>query len=480
MRVELFDIEEYIRINHLQEVKNASLFDRTGGPNPEGLVSNEIFGSTPRDRRETFAYINLHNHYLHPHVYKAIMRMFRNIEHIVAGVKYYKIDKDGILRQDDEEGETGIEFLYDNWEKIKWTRNEGFSRRNEIIDLITKHKKNEIFVQYFPVCPAYYRDVKTKNNGSGETDDVNRMYSKLIRYSSLIENKSMFSFQFNNTNLAIQNTLVDIYNYFKEKLQKKNGLIRRSLLGKNVDYCARTVITAAVYNANTPEETEVSYEYSSVPISQLCTLLYPFIVKYVTDFFQIEVIDRETSLPVYDPSTDTLVDTLKLDNPIYYFDDRYIKKMIDNYQKDPESRFTKIKLPVLGTDKNYYLAFSGKRYSPDSKDEMASIVNRPMTYTDILYLACMDVTKNKCILGTRYPILDEFGTFVTKIRVSSTTETVPMIVNGTLYKNYPLIDFNVPHEQVGAKFIDTFRFSNSYLKGLDETHQSLTVEYKPL
>ena len=467
MKVELFDVEEYIRINHIEEVKNASLFDRTGGPHPEGLVSNEIFGTTPRDRRETFAYINLHNHYLHPHVYKAIMKMFRNIEHIVAGVKYYSIDKDGVLRQDEENGETGIEFLYDNWEKIKWQRTEGFSRRNEIIDLITKHKKNEIFLQYFPVCPAYYRDIKTKANGSGETDDVNRMYAKLIRYSSLIENKSMFSFQFNNTNLSIQTTLVDIYNYFKEKLQKKNGLIRRSLMGKSIDYCVRTVITAANYHADSYEDSEVSYEYSSLPISQICTLLYPFIVRYVTEFFQMEVIDRETSIPVYDSSTDSIVENIKLDNPVYYFDDRYIKKMIDSYQKDPESRFTKIKLPVLDSTKNYYLAFSGKRYNSESKDEMASIVLRPMTYTDILYIACLDVTKNKCCLGTRYPILDEFGTFVTKIRVSSTTKTIPMIINGTLYKEYPLIDFSIPKEKVGANFIDTFRFSNSYLKGLD-------------
>jgi hypothetical protein len=67
---------------------------------------------------------------------------------------------------------------------------------------------------------------------------------------------------------------------------------------------------------------------------------------------------------------------------------------------------------------------------------------------------------------TRYPILDNFGIFLARIRVSSTLQTIPMEVNGVVYKWYPLIDLNMSKEAVGNNFVDTTRFSNSYLDGL--------------
>jgi hypothetical protein len=109
---------------------------------------------------------------------------------------------------------------------------------------------------------------------------------------------------------------------------------------------------------------------------------------------------------------------------------------------------------------------------------MSSIVNRPMTYTDILYLACMDVTKNKCILGTRYPILDEFGTFVTKIRVSSTTETVPMIVNGTFFKLYPKIRIEDINQDTSNKFVDVALPNNVRLDSIGGDFDGDTVSSK--
>lgn len=476
MRIGLFDYKEFIDLNHLSEVTSPSLYERNSLPHPNGLISNEIFGISTKSRKETFAYIDLHNYYFTPHVYSRLLRIFRNIDNIVAGTDRYSIDKDGHLVKDPE-GETGIEFLYNNWEKIKWEKNEGHGLHNEVVDLITKHKKNEIFTHYEIVLPAYYRDIKTKRNGSGETDDINKLYSKLIRYSSLIESQYLFDFNFHNTNWNIQHTLVDIYIYFRDKIKGKNGLMRKYLLGKNVDYCTRTVITAETFHDDRPDEMEISYEYSSVPISQACVLCYPFVVKYVTDFFKRELDDNKNSKIVYDPETDTVTDVKELDSPISFFNDRYIKKMIDTFIKDPESRFDKIEVPVKNTNKKMYLAFTGIRYTGSTSAELSSISNRPMCWTDLLYLACCDVTKDKHIIGTRYPILDEFASFVTKIRISSTIKTVPMLIDGQLYKYYPLIDYFIPTERIGSYFIDSVRFSNSYLTGLDKL---ISVEDKPL
>ena len=88
LRLDLFDIKEFIEINKLQEVTSAVLFQRGDVPHPNGLVSNEIFGITTKSRKETFAYINLYGHFFHPHVMKAIRRLFRNIDKIINGEIY--------------------------------------------------------------------------------------------------------------------------------------------------------------------------------------------------------------------------------------------------------------------------------------------------------------------------------------------------------------------------------------------------------
>ena len=118
MRIDLFNFEEFIDINKLQEVTSAVLFQRGDVPHPNGLISNEIFGITTRSRKETFAYINLHNNFFHPHIYKVLRRLFRNIDKIVNGESYYSINEDGYLVLDEANGDTGIDFLYDNWDKI--------------------------------------------------------------------------------------------------------------------------------------------------------------------------------------------------------------------------------------------------------------------------------------------------------------------------------------------------------------------------
>ena len=469
MKIDLFDVKEFIDINHLQEITSPILFQRGDIPHPNGLVSNEIFGVTTKSRRETYAYIDLHGHFFHPHVYKAIRRMFRNIDKIVNGESYYIIDQNGQLRLDDN-GETGIEFLYNNWEKIKWNpeSQDGNTKgmRSERVSLIENNKKNEIFMRYQIVIPAFYRDIKSGGSGGGETDDINNLYAKLIRLATLIKNQNMFDFQFHSTNYNIQTTIIDIYDYFKHKLEKKRGLIRKYLMGKNVDYCTRTVITAPTFHANRPEDLFTDFLYSSIPVAQVCSLAYPFVMHWIKSFFEREVIDTQHAKILYNPSTDEVVKTEKILNPESYFSDKYIKKMIDTFIKDPESRFTPIEVPTSGTHK-MYLAFSGKRMDSSNTAELSAIVNRPMTYTDLLYMACEEVVRDKHTLITRYPLNDEFGVFVSRIRVSSTTKTMPMLVNGYLYQWYPCVDLSLNVNNVPGQFIDACQFSNSYLPGIE-------------
>ena len=268
--------------------------------------------------------------------------MFRNIDKIINGEQYYSINENGNLVLD-ENGYSGINFLYDNWEKINWdaptsnpTSLNTNGMRNERIEMLTNRSKDELFMQYQIVIPAFYRDIRTSSdNNGGETDDINNLYAKLIRLSTLIENQDMFDFQFESTNYNIQNTIVAIYDYFKRKLEKKSGLIRKYLMGKNCDYCTRTVITAPTFHADTPKDLFTDFRYTTIPISQICSLAYPFVMKYVKDFFEREIIDNKEAKILYDPQTDSIVKTVKIKDPESYFSDKFIKKMMDNFIKDP-------------------------------------------------------------------------------------------------------------------------------------------------
>ena len=291
-------------------------------------------------------------------------------------------------------------------------------------------------------------------------------FVKYVQKLMYEQESGLFDFRFNQTILNMQELLVSIYDYFKTKLEKKNGMLRRYLLGKNVDYCTRSVITAPQFHASTPDDLFVDFRHAAIPISQVCSLCHPYIVKWVKEFFDREVFSMKDSMMVYDPIADTSTLT-KLDRPESVFNDKWIKKMIDTYIRDPESRFNTIELPVLNTTKKHYLHFTGRRFDVTNKSEISELVNRPATWTDILYQASVDVTKDKHCMVTRYPLLDEFGIFIARIRVASTTKTTPITIGNTLYKWYPVIDVDTPKEKLATNFNDSLQFSNSYLPGLD-------------
>ena len=464
MNIDIFNVDEFVEINHLKEITSPIMFQRGDIPDPNGLISNQIFGFSIKDRKNNFAYIDLHGHFLHPHIYKVFKRFFRNIENLINGSYHYRIEKDGTLIRDEEIGETGIEFLYENWDKIDWQKSEDSGMRNERIDLITKSKKEEIFWDKLIVIPAFYRDVKSNSHGGGETIELNTFYQKVIRISIALKERNMFDFAFHSINANMQNALVDVYDYFKLKIEKKTGLFRKYLMGKNVDYCTRTVISGPTFHANSPKDMVIDFDHCGIPISQCISLAQPFILRWVKNFFEQNVFGIQ--LHVYDRKNGTVSDEpVMLKNPEAYFTDKFFLKKFNQYVRDPESRFNPIEIP-MGDGTIKYMAFSGKKLRAADSDEVSPTINRYMTWTDLFYLASYDTCQKKHVMVTRYPVSDKYGVFMAKIRVISTQETEIIQVGSTIYNHYPHIDLNMPPEDIAASFIDSCQFSNSYLKGI--------------
>jgi len=481
MIIDLYDVEEFIKVNDLKEVTDPMLFIRGSVPTPGGLISTEIFGVSVKERKRTFAYISLNDYYLNPFIYKLLKRMNKNFSHLVNGTKKFVITN-GQLVVDEEKGQTGIQFLYDNWEKLNFEKNNSMMR-GERIDVLKAYKKNVIFTKYWVVIPAFYRDVNFQNTSKGKApsrDELNEKYTKLIRLCSITKNTNTFDFVLETTKASIQEQLVDIYDFIKGKIERKEGLIRKNLLGRSEDYGSRSVISAPTFHAERPEDMRVDFYHTGVPLAQCCSLFTPFIVAWVKNFFRREFEQTGNKYPVR--KTDGSLEFVELDDPEYYFSEDKIKQELNNFVHSFSNRFIPIELPVKNnkTNKKLYFAFTGKVYSKTDPDSQSNIIDRPATWCDLFYQAAEEVCADKMVYVTRYPILDYFGSFPSQITVLSTVDTMPVYINGRVYEHYPVIDLDKNPDEVAISFTDTVTMSNVYLKGLGGDYDGDQVSIKGL
>ena len=462
MKIDLMDVERLIRTNGLEgkEVTNPILFEAGNVPTPDGMLSLEIFGMTSKERKENFAYISLHDYFLHPYVYKILLRLDRKIEAVVKGTRNFIINQEGQIVED-ENGENGCAWLYKNWEKIKFKRNQS-NVRNERINLIEAYTKDVIFVKRWIVIPAFYRDVNFQNSSSGKLshNELTDLYCKLLRFANMVEATSEFAFMTNANRGKVQDTLVELYNHFKHQLEKKHGLIRRSLLGKTVDYGVRAVIAAPEFRNNKYNDNIVDFNHCAIPVSMICTLFFPFMLHELRNFFneQYEMLNYKIEdLSQYNKKLAGRADLLDFN---FYYSDEYFKKLMDNFTRTYDDRFKKLEIP-LRQEQPYPIYYKIKLQREDGTEFV-----RDMTITDALFIAANRAAADKHVFLTRYPITNHLGSFASKINISSTTQTEKLIYNGVLFKHYPKIDLNMSNNEISTYFYDVLKLSNVLLKQL--------------
>lgn len=481
MQIDLPDIDKIIQVNNLKEVTNPVLCERGNIPTTDGLLSTEIFGSTMQERELTYAYVNLGGNFLHPQIYKVLKALNRNIECVINGTKEFKIENGDLIVVPDGEGNTGIEWLYKNWEKLNFKKNES-KIRSERIDLLNNFKKNQLFCRNWLIMPAFYRDMNLQKRQMSH-DELNDKYSKLIRLVNLVKRTAVFDFVTYSTQASIQMQLVVIYDYLKEKISHKTGIMRKALLGKTVDYCARLIITAPRFDSNKYQEAYINLDTCALPLSYCCSLFYPFMINYVKRFFERELFEKANKYPVVTKAGE-VTKYIELDNPMLYFNDEEIKKQIDSFITGYQDRFRPIPIPVKNKDdiggKTLYMAFVGRFADPSIPESVSPLLQRKLTWCDIFYQAAVEIVADKHVVITRYPVLDYFGSAIQNVHVESTQETVPMYVGGRFYQYYPKIDLEASPEAVATSFIDTLTMSNLLLKGFGGDYDGDQVTVKPI
>lgn len=502
LKTELLDVDKFIKVNNLKEVYDPVFFN---GPTPSehGLLSNEIFGITKSERAGIYAYIDLGGYFLHPLAYKTLKKLNSKIENIVHGIDTYSITETGEIIQDDN-GNTGIDWLKKNFSKIKFTKNDSRSR-NLKIDFINM-ESDKIWINKYIVIPAYYRDVDTKQASIG-VGEINKLYSSLIIASKSLKETANYGLTLSDsTKGRIQNILVQIFDWFGQgttingqktsgNLPGKTGLIKRGALYKTVDYSVRLVMSAPDLEAENIEDLMVDMDHAAEPLAAVLCNFKPFVIFWLRRFFENEFAGKyeypiltkkgeAISVPILDYQimfSDSILNA-QIERFIHGYSNRFIPIDVpvdmEELAKLNKSRKEKIKLD------NIHMMIDYRLESVKNDSTSKEMIHRPLTWCDLFYIAACEVTEDKMVLITRFPIDSYLNQFPSKIRVKSTVKTEPISIeiNGEtkLFKWYPVIREKDINKNTSPLFSDTLSICNGLISVMDMDYDGDTSIVKPV
>jgi len=245
MKLELLDIDNYIKIHKLKQVTTIKLYEKIEKIDPNSLFSEQIFGKFGSvERRKTFAYVDLKIKVIHPEIYNIFTGINSDIAKLITNKEKY-IVRNGELIQNNIKGSAGVNYFISIFNSIDFKKLKHVNPKN--LSFILKNKE-KVFIDKFLIIPAGIRDIsvsKTTKQTLVNLSEISNLYTNLIRHTHTLGS--------NPTSIPedikilicdqIQKTLLEINSWLKSKLSGKTGLIRGGLLKKVVDYCGRLIIT---------------------------------------------------------------------------------------------------------------------------------------------------------------------------------------------------------------------------------------------
>ena len=479
LQVSLLDVDDFVKKNNLVEITNPVIFDASSNPTSDGLLSNTIFGITKESRASTFAYISLKKKFLQPLVYKIWSKVDSKIKSVIHGIGTYSIDKSGNIIEDPK-GDNGIDFLRKNLDKIKFRETDSI-KRERYVKFLNDNRKN-FFTDKLIVIPPFFRDIKV-DGGKISVGDINKLYINVMVSASAIGDSTEYGFSIDKSvEGRLQEGLNEIYKWFgtgtdsnpNGGLPGKFGVIRRANLSKTTDYATRLVMSAPKLDVENIEDIRADFDYSVLPMTSAAANFFPFVIFHMRRFFENEFIG-DTKYPILDK--DGTIIYGEIEDYQIQFSDEVLKKELDRFIHGYSDRFRPVKVLCRVKGKQEYLDLKWKGFykEPDVK---ALKNERPLTWCDVIYMACEEAVKDRMILITRYPIDTFYNEFATKIRLSSTIETEEAVFDNVVYTHYPKIRKEDIGKDTSSSFIDTMNICNGYLDSIGGDYDGDMVTIK--
>lgn len=479
LQVSLLDVDDFVKKNNLVEITNPVIFDTSSNPTNDGLLSNTIFGITKESRASTFAYISLKKKFLQPLIYRIWGKVDSKIKSVIHGIGTYSIDKSGNIVEDPK-GDNGIDFLRKNLDKIKFRETDSI-KRERYIKFLNANRKN-FFTDKLIVIPPFFRDIKV-DGGKISVGDINKLYINIMVSASAIGDSEDYGFSISKSvEGRLQEGLIEIYKWFgtgtdsnpNGGLPGKFGVIRRANLSKTTDYATRLVMSAPKLDVETMGELRADFDYSVLPMTSAAANFFPFVIFHMRRFFENEFIG-DTKYPILDKNGTIIYG--EIEDYQIQFSDEVLKKELDRFIHGYSDRFRAVKVLCRVKGKQEYLDLKWKGFykEPDAKVLQKE---RPLTWCDVIYMACEEAIKDRMILITRYPIDTFYNEFATKIRLSSTIETEEAVFDDVVYTHYPKIRKEDIGTDTSNKFIDTMNICNGYLDSIGGDYDGDMVTIK--
>lgn len=479
LQVSLLDVDDFVKKNNLVEITNPVIFDTSSNPTPDGLLSNTIFGITKESRASTFAYISLKKKFLQPLVYRIWSKVDSKIKSIIHGIGTYSIDKSGNIVEDPK-GDNGIDFLRKNLDKIKFRETDSI-KRERYVKFLNDNRKN-FFTDKLIVIPPFFRDIKV-DGGKISVGDINKLYINVMVSASAIGDSTEYGFSIGKSvEGRLQEGLMEIYKWFgtgtdsnpNGGLPGKFGVIRRANLSKTTDYATRLVLSAPKLDVENMEDLRADFDYSVLPMTSAAANFFPFVIFHMRRFFENEFIG-DTKYPIIDKDGSIIYG--EIEDYQIQFSDEMLKKELDRFIHGYSDRFRPVKVLCRVKGKQEYLDLKWKGFykEPDGK---ALQKERPLTWCDVIYMACEESVKDRMILITRYPIDTFYNEFATKIRLASTIETEEAVFDDVVYTHYPKIRKEDIGKDTSSSFIDTMNICNGYLDSIGGDYDGDMVTIK--
>lgn len=457
LRLNTVNMDEFIRINGLQECTDPIMMMKNV-PTEKGILSYEIFGMSSEDRKHRMAYIDLKGKYMFPIAAKKLKAYDNRLSNILFSLKKYKFSNGDLIL--DDEGETGPDFLYKIWGKVKTKEKDTIITKE--VESFFKRPREKLFIDKFLVIPPATRDINTAGGGMG-TNIINKKYCAII---SFCQNMSQYTDSFSDmryiTRSRIQTLLIDIYDELIINKIKgdpaKYGMLRRHLMSKNIDYSTRIIITASDLFKETVDDVNVKFSYLTLPLPYICSIFMPFVAYHIKQILDNELVRSGTHHSFIQTNREELekrgVDptTIQFEDSI---DEVKITDMILKFINSPISRFDKILIPITnssGKVADMPLKLTGRFMKTDAT------FSRAMTLTDLMYIAASRAVEDKHCFVTRFPVTTYNSRFGTRIIISSTQQTTPVMIGENVYQFFPVIEGDPENA-----FSNSAQFSNAYL-----------------
>ncbi len=240
--LKVLDINKTIKENKILEVTSRISFTRENTPTNEGLYSPIIFGSTSKEIGATFGYIKLNSKIIHPAILNSLIKVDTSFKKIVYETSKFVMNNGVIVENSD--GKTGLGWLFSIFDKINF---ESYTTKNEnLISFFTELKRDQAFIDKYLVVPPKFR-MYTEKHGIYIEDDLTMLYKNLLGLVDIGQaDAGLMEYVLKNSNkdLEIQKSVITLYDFFLEKLEKKEGQFRSTLVAKRIDNNTRLVANA--------------------------------------------------------------------------------------------------------------------------------------------------------------------------------------------------------------------------------------------